>query len=281
MIKTPLKKVERTRVTVILYLFLMLLSYFFVVYYFHYHSDRLNKYFVYSIHFSFILSYALFFFSWLRDPGYLKKDESIDFFDIVDKFDANHLCPECEVIRTERSRHCNICNRCVERFDHHCPWINNCVGARNHGFFYCYILITIIYIVLVLLLCFLVLYYSAEAITTEQEAGKIEESPTYRVASSFPRYTVRADVTEREESVAESSEKKSFLDSLQWFSSKFGDEVILLSGIILLITGTFFFFPLLYTPFFLFFYRLLVSVQTKNMATNLTTSERFSRKKQG
>lgn len=45
------------------------------------------------------------------------------------------LCPDCEVIRTKRSRHCNICNRCVERFDHHCPWINNCVGAGNHIYF--------------------------------------------------------------------------------------------------------------------------------------------------
>jgi hypothetical protein len=45
------------------------------------------------------------------------------------------LCPDCEVIRTKRSRHCSICNKCVERFDHHCPWINNCVGTKNHGSF--------------------------------------------------------------------------------------------------------------------------------------------------
>lgn len=45
------------------------------------------------------------------------------------------LCPECKVIRSARSRHCAICHQCVERFDHHCPWINNCVGIKNHNAF--------------------------------------------------------------------------------------------------------------------------------------------------
>ena len=45
------------------------------------------------------------------------------------------MCPDCEVLRTPRSRHCAICNKCVERFDHHCPWINNCVGIHNHNWF--------------------------------------------------------------------------------------------------------------------------------------------------
>jgi hypothetical protein len=45
------------------------------------------------------------------------------------------LCPECRVIKTARSRHCAICDRCVERYDHHCPWINNCVGIKNHNAF--------------------------------------------------------------------------------------------------------------------------------------------------
>lgn len=78
---------------------------------------------------------------------------------MIEYADPNHLCPECEVVRTERSRHCNICNRCIERFDHHCPWINNCVGIRNHGYFYLYIVFTICYLVLMLGVNLFVFYH--------------------------------------------------------------------------------------------------------------------------
>ena len=65
----------------------------------------------------------------------MKPFKGQSFLELLRDINPADLCPECKVIRSARSRHCAICNQCVERFDHHCPWVNNCVGRYNQKYF--------------------------------------------------------------------------------------------------------------------------------------------------
>ena len=49
------------------------------------------------------------------------------------------FCASCMIIRPKRSIHCRSCDICVEMFDHHCPFISNCVGKRNYVYFWFFI----------------------------------------------------------------------------------------------------------------------------------------------
>lgn len=57
----------------------------------------------------------------------------------ISAFDSSiplNYCRICKSGVLKDSKHCAKCDRCVEEFDHHCEWLNNCVGKRNYRAFF-------------------------------------------------------------------------------------------------------------------------------------------------
>ncbi|KAH7107873.1 ankyrin [Auriculariales sp. MPI-PUGE-AT-0066] len=48
------------------------------------------------------------------------------------RLNGQTFCISCMGKKALRSKHCRICEKCVGRHDHHCPWVWNCVGVNNH-----------------------------------------------------------------------------------------------------------------------------------------------------
>lgn len=44
-------------------------------------------------------------------------------------------CYTCHTKKFARSKHCSTCGKCILLMDHHCIWLNNCVGYYNYRYF--------------------------------------------------------------------------------------------------------------------------------------------------
>ncbi|KAJ1133774.1 hypothetical protein NDU88_000250 [Pleurodeles waltl] len=101
-----------------------------------------------------LCSVVLYFAVSLMDPGFVLSDsegQNLEYNNMQEDMinqpsKALHMrrCGYCLLQQPMRARHCQSCQHCVRRYDHHCPWIANCVGERNHPLFVLYVAVQLV-----------------------------------------------------------------------------------------------------------------------------------------
>lgn len=117
----------------------------------------------------FLIYQALLFMSWLShfqamttDPGTIAPKEAPENFTQPPR--ACRLC--ADKWKPPRAHHCKTCKTCIFRMDHHCPWVNNCVGLSNQKFFIlflCYTALSAVTTLLILLVSAVCWVYSQKS----------------------------------------------------------------------------------------------------------------------
>ena len=88
-----------------------------------------------------IIFLSLYIYIVFSDPGIIVKNNNDTWIDIINSGKSiNKMCPYCMIEQGKFSKHCFLCNKCIENFDHHCHWINNCVGHLNKPYFIAFII---------------------------------------------------------------------------------------------------------------------------------------------
>jgi hypothetical protein len=68
------------------------------------------------------------------DPSFKKELDQTD--SLPTKITRSFICSTCDLRVPDECQHCYHCERCVKEFDHHCDYINNCIGAQNYSVFF-------------------------------------------------------------------------------------------------------------------------------------------------
>lgn len=139
-----------------------------------YNAYRLEHHFALKMLFIYMVfcNFLTFYRSSMTDPGFLNESKYPNFelqplhfkstIDVVpDAFNNSRMiyftesdgstttyvqkyCTTCNIFRPHLAAHCNDCGKCVLDKDHHCLWLDNCIGRNNVKMFFSFIITLLI-----------------------------------------------------------------------------------------------------------------------------------------
>lgn len=104
-----------------------------------------------------------------------------------------NVCRTCMIIKPDRTHHCSICKQCVLKMDHHCPWVNNCVGHHNYKYFCTFLFYALLF--LVAFIC-LMAPFVVQYMRSKQHSGRNYPSnrPSQEIDLMIPLCTLIAGI---------------------------------------------------------------------------------------
>lgn len=88
-------------------------------------------------------------------------------------------CDTCGTYRPPRSSHCRVCDNCVENIDHHCTFLNTCIGRRNYFTFFAFLIFSLLACFLSIAFCILQLYFVTRPTAQKLPGGGFGEGKDF------------------------------------------------------------------------------------------------------
>ncbi|KHJ76831.1 DHHC zinc finger domain protein, partial [Oesophagostomum dentatum] len=84
-------------------------------------------------HFEALIRFFFLFRIVFSNPGIIEPSDSsrAQFAEMLEHCERVNYCFTCWVNKPKGAKHCSVCDRCVMDFDHHCPWLHQCITIRN------------------------------------------------------------------------------------------------------------------------------------------------------